>query len=66
MLTERVGDVPPLGVEVLDVKVLKLVSLIKGLRRACAGNPFIFLGERDAGKVTFGMDKIHSTPRRVR
>lgn len=60
------GDVPPLGIEVLNVKVLKLVSLIEGLRRACARNPFIFLGECDAGEVTLGMDKIHSAPRSVR
>jgi hypothetical protein len=61
-----VGDVPPLGIEVLDVKVLELVSLIEGLRGACARNPFIFLGERDAGEVTLGMDEIHSAPRPVR
>jgi hypothetical protein len=66
MLTKRVGDVPPLGIEVLNFKVLKLVPLIKGVRRACGRNPFIFLGECDAGEVTFGMDKIHSTPRPVR
>lgn len=60
------GDVPPLGIEVLNVKVLKLVSLMKGLRRACARDPFILLGERDAGEVTLGVNKIHSAPRPVR
>lgn len=65
-LTESVGYVPPLGVEVLNVKVLKFISLIKGLRRSCARDPFIPLDECDAGDVTLGVDKIYSAPRPVR
>jgi len=61
-----VGYVPPLGVEVLNVKVLKLVSLIKGVRRSCARDPFTLFGECDAGNVTLCVDKIYSAPRPVR
>lgn len=55
-----------MGIEVLNVKVLKLVSLIKGLRRACTREPFVLLGERDTGEVALGVDKFNSAPRPVR
>jgi hypothetical protein len=47
---------PPLGINILNFKVSKSVSLVKDLRRT--GTLFILLKESDAGDITLGVDEI--------